>query len=72
MIVGLLILGSLIGMLAAIVTLITGQSLLAAVTIYFLTAALCVIGVPLICAFRPRARQLQEVQKGQGATLQQP
>lgn len=32
MIIGLLILGSLIGMLAAVVALITGQSLVAAIT----------------------------------------
>ena len=69
MIIGLLILGSLIGMLAAVVALITGQSLLAAVTIYSLTAALFVIGVPLVCAFRPCTRELPELQKGQAPTL---
>jgi membrane protein implicated in regulation of membrane protease activity len=63
MIIGLLLLGSLLGMLAALVALILGQSLLTAAAIYLSTAVLCVIGIPLACAFRPRARRFESARQ---------
>lgn len=53
MIIGLLILGSTAGILAAAATLVAGQSLLTAVLVYFGASTLTVIAF-LACALRPR------------------
>ena len=54
MIIGLLLLGSVFGGCAAVVSLIAGQSVLSAALIYLGTAVLSVLVISLGCAFRPR------------------
>lgn len=58
MIIGLILLGSVLGLLAATFALLSGQAFLIAIPVYFSTAVLGVIGIPLICAFRPRMHRL--------------
>ncbi len=70
MIIGLLLVGSLLGLLAAVVALVSGQTFLIAVLVYFSTAVLSVVGILLICAFRPRMHHLIDAgQSDQPAAL---
>ncbi len=58
MIIGLLLVGSLLGFLATVIALVSGQTFLIVVLVYFSTSVLSVIAIPLICAFRPRMHRL--------------
>lgn len=60
MIVGLLVVGSVIGGIAATISLLFGQPISTAALIYVTTGALSVILISMGCAFRPRKSSIEQ------------
>lgn len=68
MLISLLSIGSIVGFVAATITLIAGQALLTAIVAYFISALLSVGIVIAVCAWKHAARNRHQ-QHGFSASL---